>query len=209
MILPELILIGAGGHARSCIDIIEQQDQYRIAGLVGMVDELHTTNLGYPVIATDNDLPELVKNYRYALITVGQIQSPDIRRHLFEKAERFGFLLPTIIAPSAYVSRHATLGAGTIVMHGAIVNAGARVGDNCIINNRVLIEHDSVVEDTCHISTGSILNGAAHVCSGSFIGSGSIIREGVNIGIGCIVGMGSCVRHNQVDYSRIAGNSIT
>jgi len=204
---PGLILIGSGGHAQACIDVIEQQNQYRIAGLVGMPGEMDTRHLGYQVIATDKDLPELVKEYQYAFITVGQIQSPDTRIHLYQKAVQHGFLLPTIIAPTAYVSRHVTVGAGTIVMHGAIVNAGAKVGNNCIINNRALIEHEAVVEDNCHISTGAILNGKVRVGSGSFIGSGSIIRECVNIGRGCIVGMGTCVRQNQVDYSRLAGNS--
>jgi len=39
---PSLILIGAGGHAHACIDVIEQQDKYQIAGLVGMPEEMHT-----------------------------------------------------------------------------------------------------------------------------------------------------------------------
>ena len=56
MIKPSLILIGAGGHACSCIDVIEQQGQYQIAGLIGMQDEVHTQHLGYAVIGTDSDL---------------------------------------------------------------------------------------------------------------------------------------------------------
>ena len=32
--MDEIILIGSGGHARSCIDVIEQEDRFRIAGLV-------------------------------------------------------------------------------------------------------------------------------------------------------------------------------
>ncbi len=125
---PKLILIGAGGHARACIDVIEQHGQYQIAGLVGMPEEMHSRHFGYSVIATDGDLPQLVKDYPYAFITVGQIQTPDHRIRLYQQANKLGFQLPIIIAPSAHVSHHATIGAGTMVMHGAIVNAGARVG---------------------------------------------------------------------------------
>ena len=32
--MDEIILVGAGGHARSCIDVIELSGQYKIAGLV-------------------------------------------------------------------------------------------------------------------------------------------------------------------------------
>lgn len=203
---PNLILIGAGGHVHACIDVIEQHGQYQIAGLVGMSAEMHTSHLGYSVIATDDNLPELIKAYQYAFITVGQIQTPDHRIRLYQQATALGFQLPVIIAPSAHVSRHATIGAGTIVMHGAIVNAGAKVGSNCIINTRALLEHDATIEDHCHISTGAILNGNVHIGAGSFVGSGCVIKEGVTIGERCIVGMGLAVRRNQADHARFVGN---
>ena len=203
---PDLILIGAGGHAHACIDVIEQHGQYRIAGLVGLPEEIHQRHFGYSVIATDNDLPQLAKEYPYAFITLGQIQSPENRIRLYRQATELGFQLPAIIAPTAYVSRHATVGTGTIVMHSAIVNAGTKAGHNCIINTRALLEHDAIVGDHCHISTGAILNGNVTVGIGSFVGSGSIIKEGVTLGAGCLVGMGLSVRCNQADHSRFAGN---
>ena len=206
MTKPSLILIGAGGHARSCIDVIEQQGQYQIAGLIGMPDEVKTQHLGYSVIGTDNDLPELTKTCQYALITVGQIKTAEHRIRLYQHAIQLGFQLPIIIAPTAHVSRHARLGEGSIVMHGAIINAGARVGNNCIINTGALIEHDVTVKDNCHISTGSILNGDVTVGAGSFIGSCSVIKEGVAIGKSCLVGMGLTVRHNLSDYAIFTGN---
>ena len=201
-----LILIGAGGHAHACIDVIEQHGQYRIAGLVGMPEEMHIRHFGYSVIATDNDMPQLVKEYQYAFIALGQIQSPDSRIRLYRQATELGFQLPVIIAPTAYVSRHATVGAGTIVMHGAIVNVGASVGINCIINTRSLLEHDTIVAGHCHISTGAIVNGDASIGAGSFVGSGSVIKEGVTLGKGCVVGMGLSVRHSQSNHTRFVGN---
>jgi sugar O-acyltransferase (sialic acid O-acetyltransferase NeuD family) len=203
---PSVILIGAGGHAHACIDVIEQQGQYQIAGLVGMQEELHTQHLGYAVIATDAELPQLAKDYQYAFIAVGQIGSPDRRIRLYQQAIQLGFSLPDIIAPTAHVSRHATIGSGTVVMHGAIVNAGARVGNNCIINTRALVEHDAIVEDHCHISTGAILNGSVYIGAGSFVGSGCVIKDGITLGKSCLVGMGLCVRHNQADHTRFVGH---
>jgi sugar O-acyltransferase (sialic acid O-acetyltransferase NeuD family) len=193
---PSLILIGAGGHANSCIDVIEEQGYYKIAGLVSLPEHMGTQQLdhGYAVIGTDNDLPRLAKIYQYAFISIGQIKNKEQRIHLYKKIVDHGFQLPTIIAPTAYVSRYATLGAGTIVMHGAIVNAGASVGDNCIINTRSLIEHDVNIGDNCHISTGAILNGGVKVGSGSFIGSSSVIKQGIAIGCNSLVGMGLALR---------------
>lgn len=209
MTKPRIILIGSGGHAHSCIDVIEQHGDFDIAGLIGMPSEMHSQHLGYTVIGTDDDLPELAKTIQYALITLGQIKTPAHRTRLYEQVVALGFQLPTIIAPSAYVSRHATLGAGTIVMHGAIVNAGASVGKNCIINTRALLEHDATVADHCHISTGAILNGNTAIGSGSFVGSGSIIKEGASLGQGCLVGMGLAVRHNQPDNAQFTGHKTS
>ena len=203
---PSLILIGAGGHAHACIDVIEQHGQYEIAGLVGTPTEMHSMHLGYSVVATDDDLADLAKVYDYTLITVGQIQSPASRIRLYQQATESGCKFPVIIAPTAHVSRHATIGPGTIVMHGAIVNAGARVGNNCIINTRALIEHYAIVENHCHVSTGAILNGDVRIGVGSFIGSGTIVKQGVSIGNGCLVGMGLSVRHDQADEDQLVSN---
>ena len=206
---PGLILIGAGGHAHACIDVIEQLGGYQIAGLIGIPDEMHDHHLGYAVIGTDTDLPELAKTIPYALITLGQIKTPAHRTRLYQQVVALGFQLPTIIAPSAYVSGHASLGAGTIVMHGAIVNAGASVGKNCIINTRALLEHDATVADHCHISTGAIINGNTVIGSGSFVGSGSIIKEGASLGQNCLVGMGLAVRHNLPNNAQFAGHKTS
>ena len=209
MTKPSIILIGAGGHARSCIDVIEQQGYFQIAGLVGLPEQLQPRHLGYDVIGTDSDLPELAKTYQYALITVGQIQSAEHRIRLYQQACQHGFKLPVIIAPTAHVSRHANLGAGSIIMHRAIVNVGARVGHNCIINTSALIEHDAAVEDHCHISTGAILNGDVTVGAGSFVGSGCVIKEGIAIGKLCLVGMGLTVRNNLSDRARLTDHDKT
>lgn len=197
-----LIIIGAGGHARACIDTIEQDGRFQVAGLIGTPSERNTSMFGYAVIAMDEQLPELVQSYKYALIAVGQIKTPDGRIRLFEQATKVGFEMPSIIAPTAYVSRYSTIGVGTIVMQGSIINAGAKIGNNCIINTRALIEHDVAVGDHCHISTAVILNGGVTVGIGSFLGSGSIVKEGISIGERCVVGMGVSLRHNLSDRTQ-------
>lgn len=207
MSLPELLLIGTGGHSHACIDAIEQQGRYRLAGLVCADGETATPHLGYAVVGSDADLPRLARQCRLALIGIGQIGSAAPRQRLYQQLLALGFELPVVIAASAYVSRHARIGAGTLVMHGAIVNAGAQVGANCIVNSRALIEHDARVGDHCHIATGAILNGGVHVGAGSFVGSGSIVKQGLHLGQGCTVGMGLAVRHPQPDHTRFVGGN--
>ncbi len=207
MTKPQLILIGAGGHARSCIEVIVEQGQFKIAGLIGLPEQKDVTHLdyGYGLIGVDSDLDHLAKIIRYAFIAIGHIKSAEHRIRLYHQLVHLGYELPVIIAPTAHVSRHAKIGPGTIVMHGAIVNAGASVGNNCIINSRALVEHDARVGDHCHISTGSILNGNVSIGAGSFIGSGSIIKNGVTVGSNCLIGMGVGLRHNLDDCVKFLG----
>ena len=179
IVKPQLILVGGGGHCVSCIDVIEHEGRFAIAGIVDQALAGETV-LGYPVIGGDDDLGQLRAKYGHVLITVGQIKTPAVRRRLYEIVKAQGFILPTIVSPRAHVSRHACVGEGSIVMHDALVNAQAAVGNNCIINTKALIEHDATVEDDCHVSTGAIVNGGAIVRRGSFVGSNSVTREGVS-----------------------------
>lgn len=197
--MNELVLLGGGGHCRSCIDVIEQHGAFRIAGIVDLPERRGRTVLGYPVFAEDGDLPALLCQYRFFLVTVGQIKSCERRKQLYEVIRAGGGEPATIVSPLAYVSRHARLGQGTIVMHHALINAGAAIGDNCIINSKALIEHDTMVGNHCHISTGVLLNGGVVVESECFVGSGSVAREGVRIGQGAIVGSHSRVHHDLID----------
>ena len=203
-----LILIGAGGHARSCIDVIEQEGRFSIIGLVGIESEIGLQVNGYEVIGTDKDLSTLIGKAQFALITLGQISTPDARASLYQRASKAGFDLANVVSPSAYVSPSAQIGKGTIVMHGVIINAGVKVGSNCIINSRSLLEHDTQVSDNCHISTGAILNGGVLVEEGCFIGSGTIVKEGVLIGERSVVGMGSQLRSNLTANSRFLGEQL-
>lgn len=190
---PSLLLIGAGGHARACIDVIEQEGKFAVAGLVGVVDEVGTRVLGYPVLGSDAELAKLLGEHRQVLVTVGQIKTADLRIRLFELVEGSGCASPIVVSPRAYVSSHAVIGAGSIVMHGAVVNAGAVVGRNCIINSQSLVEHDVVVADHCHVATAAVINSGARIGAGTFVGSNSCVRQSLTIGERCVIGMGTRV----------------
>ncbi len=194
MFKEKVIVIGAGGHAQSCIDVIEASGKFKIMGLIGSKEEVGKEISGYSVIGTDEDLPNLASKIKNAVIGVGQIESSDIRRKFFLNLKAFGFNLPAIISPTAYMSKRAQIGIGTIIMHHALVNSGAIIGENCIINSKASIEHNSIIERDCHISTGAIVNGNCLIGRGTFLGSGSVVKQGCTIGENSIIGMLTSVR---------------
>lgn len=173
----QILLIGGGGHCKSVIDVIEMEGTYSIAGIIDQKEFIGQKVLGYEIIGCDDDLEDLFQQFKFAVITVGQITSPDLRIKLFNQLQSIGFKTPSIISPRAYVSKHANVGIGTVVMHNALLNANVVVGKNCIINTKSLIEHDSIIEDHCHISTGAIINGGTVIGQGTFFGSNAVSRE--------------------------------
>ena len=177
---PQIILVGGGGHCVSCIDVIEQDGKFEIAGIVD-ANNSRDQVLGYPVLGGDEDLPNIRKTYEYALVTIGQIKTPMIRMKLYERLKLLGFHLPSIISPRAYVSKRSVIGDGSMIMHDVLINAQAEIGNNCIINTKALIEHDSKIGNHCHISTGAIINGGVIVGHGTFVGSNAVVRESAQI----------------------------
>ena len=100
----KIILIGGGGHCKSCIDVIEQTGKFQIAGIIDSPGKLHHLVLGHPVIGCDEDLFDLIKSCPNALITLGQLKSPAWHMELFNDLQQMGALFPVIQSPLAYVS---------------------------------------------------------------------------------------------------------
>ena len=192
--MKDIVLIGGGGHCKAVIDVVEQEGRFNIIGIIDK-PALHGKNiLGYQIIGNDSELNNLVKKCKNALITIGQIRSPLSRIKLFDTVLKLGFTLPTIVSPRAYVSQHASIGIGSIIMHDAVVNASAIIGNNCIINTKSIVEHGSNIGNHCHISTNVVINGDVVVGDGSFIGSGSVTKEGIKIDDNFFVKAGSVVK---------------
>jgi len=188
-----IFLLGAGGHARSCIEVIESTNDFEICGLIGLEEEIGTSVFEYHIVGGDQSIDRVFREANASalgVVSLGQIKSPRSRISLFNKLEQLCKVAPAIVSPFAYVSKRSRLGVGTIIFHGSIINAGVTVGENCILNSHSLIEHDSLINSHCHISTGVKINGGVSVGAGTFIGSGCVVKEGVSIGENCVIGMG-------------------
>lgn len=186
--------MGGGGHCRSVIDVIETSNEYRILGIVDRPENVGKNVLGYEIVGTDEDLPRLREFVDYALVTVGQVYSAQLRIRLYDLLKGLGFTLPVVVSPFSYVSKHCRIGNGSTIMHGVVINSNVEIGENSIINTKALIEHDSIVGDHCHISTGAVLNGGVRVGNESFIGSGAIVVQNVAVPPRTFVKAGSLVK---------------
>lgn len=192
--MKKIILIGAGGHAKSCIDVILLTKKYKILGFIDQNQKINISN--YKVLGDEKYLKYL-RNKSYCLhISLGFIKSPLKRIKIFNKFRKLNFKFPKIISPKSHVSKNARILDGTIIHHNAIINFEAKIGSNNIINTSAIIEHGAIIGNNCHISTRAVINGDAVVQDNTFVGSGSVIREGVKIGKNCFIGIGQVVTKN-------------
>ena len=170
-----IILVGSGGHAKACIDVIENEAKFYIYGIID--NKKKGRLLGYPIIGKDKDLKKYFKKVKHLLIGVGQIRDSKIRPKLYKFGKSLGYKFPKIISKRSHISKNSEIQEGTIVFHDVVINSAAKIGKNCIINNKCLIEHDASIGNHCHISTGAIVNGSSKIGDNSFIGSGTLISN--------------------------------
>lgn len=199
-----LMLIGGGGHCQSVIEVAESCGR-TIRGILDVPTEVGKEVLGYPVIGTDDEIANYADSCEF-VITVGFIKDSSLRVKLYNRALENGGKLATLVASTAYVSRHARLGQGTVVMHHAFVNAGAEVGENVILNTCCNIEHGVHIGSQCHVSTGVMVNGDCRIGDNCFIGSQSVLANGVSVCNDVLVGAGSFVRKSIIRPGVYSGN---
>ena len=195
MFKKNIVLFGAGGHAISCIDVIEATKDFKI---LGIYDESAKAKidclLDYKILGCDSDFLNNPQKNKYVLISFGFIKNPIPRLNLIGELNKLKVNFATVLSPHAYISKSASIGSGTIVMHGSIINSGSRIGENCIVNSNTLIEHGSRIKSNCHISTGAIINGDVNIGENTFIGSGAIIFPGVNVPNNSVIPAGSVIK---------------
>jgi len=178
-----ILILGGGGYAKMCIDILTQLKTYEIVGIIDKDLAIGTNVLGVPVLGRDKDLQGFYDDgVRLAVNAIGAISNHNIREKMYQKLKDIGFILPNLIHPSASLEPSVSLGEGTHIMAHAVVGSEVRIYNNCILNSSSVISHDCLLEDNVHIAPGAILAGMVHVKKNTLIGMGSTIYLNVTIG---------------------------
>jgi len=204
---PKIIGLGAGGHARVVLEILNIDSHFEIVGLLDPKPESRDSLvLGIPVIGNDNLLPELYKmGIHHFFIGLGGIGNTTPRHRLYNLACSHGMQPVTIIHPSAILSPSVQTGVGLTAMAYSVINACSVIGDNVILNTGAIIEHDCTIGNHVHIATGARLASTVQVGDGAHIGAGATIRQCVKIGVHAIVGAGAVVVKDVPDETVVVG----
>jgi len=189
-----MILIGASGHAKVILDILEQNG-VEIECLVDANPELKVL-CGY-LVHHDSGFDFEGKD---AIVAIG---SNAIRKEL---SERLTCSFQSAIHPKAILDKTVKIGKGTTVMAGAVLNRDSVIGKHAIINTSSSIDHDCIISDFVHISPNATLCGNVLVGEGTQLGAGATVIPNISIGKWAVIGAGSVVINDVPDFAVVVGN---
>lgn len=173
-----LIVVGAGGHARAVISVIQETEAWDVACVVdlnysGADEEI----LG---VGVTGDLNRQLSHFRPngVFIAVGD---NTVRAEVWQRLQPTGVELPAIISESAVVAKTAVVGPGSFVAPLAFVGPECVVGENCIVNSGAVFEHESKLGSHAHLGPQSTVAGRCELGDFVFLGMGACVLPNLEI----------------------------
>ena len=142
-----LLILGAGSHGE---EVMELAQSLRIFRKIGFLDD------GKPDVAMGlcKDFSDYLSEYPVAVPAVGDTT---LRKRWMKELVQDGFLIPTLIHPSAEVARSAQVGGGTVICARATVAPNAVIGKGCIISSGAVIDRHVVLPDWSYVDCGEVV----------------------------------------------------
>ena len=196
--MKNVIIIGAGGHAKIIADIVLCSGD-AVLGFLDDKPDLPPEICGIPVLGKVEDHVK----YPDAEYVIG-IGNAAVRRKVAGMLKGVRFY--TAIHPDAVVSSlDVTIGEGTVIMANAVVNPGTRIGAHCIVNTAAVVEHDNKIGDYSHVSVGAKLAGTVSIGEETWVGIGAVVSNNLRICGGCMIGAGAVVIRSIDEPGTYAG----
>lgn len=194
--MENIIIIGASGHAKVIIDIIEKQGKYNIIGLLDdSPDKKGTDFLGYKIIG---NVAENIARFNSGIVAIGD----NYTRYLVVnkiKSLNPAFAFVSAIHPYTAIAKKVSIGCGTVAMAGVIINNDTAVGEHCILNTKASVGHDNKIGDYVTVGPGATLGGNITVGDFSNISIGANIKHGISIGKETVIGAGATLLNDTPD----------
>ena len=143
-----LLILGAGSHGEEVREIAKA---IRIFDNISFLDDV---KVGDDVVGRWADAVRLIDKYPLAIVAVGDKL---LRRRKYKELTDNGFIVPTLIHPSAIVSGKASIGPGCVVCANAIVDFDAKVGRGCIISAGATVGRNAELPDWSFLNNGEVV----------------------------------------------------
>lgn len=95
-----------------------------------------TATYGVPCLGASAELAALKADGVAAVVAITDASA---RKKYGQLLEALGFPLATLVAPTAVVDEHASLGPGSIIRHQAVIGPQVRLGPNCVVSDSAYV----------------------------------------------------------------------
>lgn len=202
----DIYILGVGRNTEVYIDLVEACG-YNPAGLYHYNDERTGQNIhGIPVLDSNTNLfkKHTLAGMQFA-ISVGDNK---IRAELANTIREMGGVFPTLIHPTAVVSKYATIAQGVVINSCSVVQAGVSIDVDTVVNSNATVVHTSKIGKACYITDGAVVGAYVTIKDKVLVGLNSvIISSKVDvIGENSIIGAGAVVTKSVEAYTVVAGN---
>ena len=200
----DCVIIGAGGHGRVVLDIMQHEGRHEVVGFLDSNPDLHGRLMdGVEVLGPIQRLAGLKEQgVLGAIVAVGHNGT---RRSFGEQVQRLGHELVSAIHPSANIASNVSIGRGVVVAAGALVCAHCQIGDGVILNTGCLVDHETMIGTACHLCPGVKIAGRVTIESGAFVGIGATVIQHVRVGHDSVIGAGAVVLKDVPPMSTVVG----
>jgi sugar O-acyltransferase (sialic acid O-acetyltransferase NeuD family) len=204
--MKEIYILGVGHNTPVYIELAELNG-YTIKGLYhyenGKTGQL-IHNI--PIIGTNDDLfNQISLKGKYFALSMGDNQTRvDYARQIREK----GGIIPTLMHPTASVSKYAQIDEGVVIHANSTIQPDAIIQSDTVISFNVGISHNAIIEKGCYIACQTIVGAYIHIHEMAFVGMGSTVISGKvkYVGKKAIIGAGSVVTKSVEEDSTVFGN---
>lgn len=196
----DIVVIGAGGHAKVVVDILEKTGVYRIKGYIDQHIPQGTLLYGYEVLGAEDVIPQLGDSIAGGVAAIGDNWTrAQVVKRIRAVSPTFRFI--QAIHPSAQIAKGVTIGEGSVVMAGAVINSDSHIGDHCIVNTLASIDHDCALGHYASVAPHAVLGGGVTVRDYVAVAIGARVVHAVEIGEHTVIGAGATVLSDIPPYT--------
>jgi sugar O-acyltransferase (sialic acid O-acetyltransferase NeuD family) len=193
-----VVVVGASGFGRECLDVLEAM---AAAGspveVVGVVDdapsELNVERLAARDVAFLGTIEQWLTSRGSGDRYVLGIGSPQVRRRLVDRLEDAGVRPFTAVHPTATFGARVVVGEGVVVCAGVTVSTNVRLGRYVHVNPHATIGHDAVLCDFVSLNPAAVVSGEVTLGAGTLVGAAATVLQNLVVGEGAVIGAASVV----------------
>lgn len=188
-----LVIVGAGGHGREVLDVVEAlNERAAVWAVAGFLDDGDgpfdlVARRGAGVLGPVAALADIEGWY------VAGVADPGVRRRIDQLAAAHGRRPATLVHPAATVAGDAEVGPGSVLAAGVRVTANARLGRHVHLDVNSSVSHDCQVGDYVTLAPGAVVGGSVALGEGAYVGAGATVIQNLALGAGAVVGAGAAV----------------